>query len=236
MAQASPLYPEATGKVEAPIINKLVEKYNRANICWPIIINKNNETIAYLYEVNKENHINLYNEIKPTSRSGLINWNLNYYYPRFCNPKNQTLVDFLDQQYDCSYDYIINSTEYHTIDLDYVWFNGNNFKGFELTTFYKEFTTKEEALRLISKMNRRPSWQGRNGARAFRKIAESSLDLEIDYYLICANTISSVGSKLKTDGNVCILHMTNDIIDGLENGLNIDDVEFMTFNNFLDWL
>ena len=89
---------------------------------------------------------------------------------------------------------------------------------------------------LISKMRKRPSWQGVEGARAFRKIAESAEDLGVDYYVVCANTISNVGSDLKTNGKVCIFSLTDEQVKLLESGKAPNNSRFMSFRQFIDWL
>lgn len=194
MAQTNPTYGLATGKSEKPIIDELVRKYGASNVTWPIVLIENNRTVAYLYEINSKNMINLEMDSRPGSRARLLSYYLNYTKtPRESLPHEKVFDEFLAPQYTCSYDYIVNSP-FSTVDLDYVWYNGSNYKGFELTTFYVDFTSHAKALDLISKMNRRPSWQGADGAHAFHKIVDSAIDLGVDYYLVCANTVSNVGS------------------------------------------
>lgn len=236
MAQTNPTYELATGKPEKPIINELIRKYGASNVSWPIVLIQNDRTVAYLYEKNKKNTINLEMNSRPGSRSHLLSYYLNYTKtPRESLPYKKVFEDFLAPQYSCSYDYVINSP-FSTVDLDYVWYNGSNFKGFELTTFYVNFSSHEKALDLISKMNRRPSWQGEEGAHAFHKIVDSAVDLGVDYYLVCANTVSKVGSDLKTDGNVCLFQLTHEQVDLIERGKAPENSIFMSFSNFLNWL
>ncbi|MDP3014395.1 MAG: hypothetical protein Q8M92_09150, partial [Candidatus Subteraquimicrobiales bacterium] len=155
--------------------------------------------------------------------------------PRRVLPNTNLFTDFFDSRYSCSYDYILNSP-YATVDLDYVWYTKDIFKGFELTTFYMNFDTHDRANDLISKMNRRPSWQGPNGARAIRKIIDSAYDLGIEYYLVCVNTIANVGSDIKTNGNVCLFRLNHEQINRLERGLPPTDTQFLSFDKFLEWL
>ena len=64
------------------------------------------------------------------------------------------------------------------------------------------FKSKEVAEGLISKMNRRPSWRGPNGARALRNILTCAQDLKVDLFLVAANTVGRVGTKIDIDGKV----------------------------------
>lgn len=237
MAQKKPSYPMATGNCEKPIVDKLYQKYGKSNVSWPIVLIKDEHTVAYLYEKNKKNTINLEMNSRPGSKSHLLSYYLNYTSsPRYYLPNDINLSALIKEEYTCSYDYILRSNNYYTVDLDYVWYTGTKFKGFELTTFWVEFSSLDIALSVISKMNRRKSWQGKNGAKAFHKIVDSAQDLGVDYYLVCANTVDEVGSMLKTDGNVCVIKMTHDNVVLLENGNKPNDVTFMSFAEFLEWL
>lgn len=237
MSQTEPTYSYATGKAEKPIIDALIKKYGISNVSWPIVLMQGDKTLAYLYEKNNKNVINLEMDCRPGSKKHLLSYYLNYVKtPREVMPDNIDLSkSFFKKEYTCSYDYIIKSP-YSTVDLDYVWYNGAHFKGFELTTFYVEFSSKDKALDLISKMNRRPSWKGDKGPHAFHKIVDSADDLGIDYYLVCVNTVSEVGSDLKTDGNVCFFRLTHEQVDLLSEGKKPKDVEFISFERFLEWL
>ncbi len=99
-----------------------------------------------------------------------------------------------------------------------------------------DFFNYSRASELVSKMNRRPSWQGPNGAHALHKIVDSASDLGIDYYLVCVNTVSKVGSDLKTSGNVYFFQLDHDQIKLLTDGKPPKNAEFCSFNEFLDWL
>ena len=235
-AQATPTYTLATGKPEEPIVKELVYKYGFSNIAWPIVLSQGERTLAYVYEKNKRNDINSESDLRPESNLGLTSFFIDYTSePRRVLPSTDFFTDFIDPKYNCSYDYILNSP-YETVDLDYVWYTGRIFKGFELTTFYVNFDSHDLARNLISKMNRRPSWQGPNGAQALRKIIDSAFDLRIDYYLVCVNTISKVGSDIKTNGNVCLFRLNHEQINRLERGLPPTETEFLSFAEFLEWL
>ena len=237
MAQTNPTYSCATGKAEQPIIDELIKKYGASNVTWPLVLIKDNQTIAYLYEKNIKNTINLETDKRPDIRARLLSYYLNYTKTlRESIPHNDMFKEFLKPKYSCSYEYIPTSP-YSTVDLDYVWCNGTQYKGFEFTTFYVDFATHDIALKVIAKMNRRKSWQGENGAHALHRIVDSAADLGVDYYLVCANTISDqVGSPLKTNGNVCLFKLTHKQVDLLASGSPPEDSSFMTFADFLKWL
>ena len=236
MAQTNPKYRNATGKGEKPIIDFLVKKYGFSNVTWPIVLIKNDKIIAYLYEKNARNEINVVMDSRPGSKAHLPSFYLNFTKrPHALVPEAKFLEPFIQERYACSYDYIVGSP-FSTVDLDYVWYNGSSYKGFELTTFYMDFYSHERARYLISQMRKRPSWQGAEGARAFHKIEESAQDLGVDYYVVCANTTDKVGSDLKTNGNVCLFSLTHKQVDLIQSGKAPDNTIFMTFSNFLNWL
>src|SRR5690606_11917267 len=124
------------------------------------------------------------------------------------NPPLPLFDAFLSRPFENSYAFILQQDSYSTVDLDYVWHTGDGFRGFELTTFWVPFTSEAEARRVVSMMNRRPSWAGPNGAHAMRKIALAAADLNVEYYLVCANTVGRVGSALNINGNVLLFPLT----------------------------
>lgn len=236
MAQTTPTYKYATGKSEKPIVDVLIEKYGFSNVTWPIVLIKNNKTIAYLYEKNSKNELNLEMDSRPGSKAHLSSYYLNFVdRPRSTTPQADFLKPFIQDKYSCSYDYVVESA-FSTVDLDYVWYNGKNYKGFELTTFYMNFTSHARALELIAKMQKRPSWNGPDGAHAFHRIVDSATDLGVDYYVVCANTLNKVGSPLKTDGNVCLFPLTHEQVDLLQAGKAPNNSSFMPFREFISWL
>lgn len=239
MSQPAPRYPYATGKAEKPIVDALVAKYGANALTWPIALSQTGTgaTQAYLYERNATNQVNAQGDVRPRSVSGLPEHFLDYTStPRLVAPQATFLQPFMAAQYSNSYEFILQQQTYSTVDLDYVWHHGHGFKGFELTTFYVEFTSEAEAKRVVSMMNRRPSWQGPNGAHAMHKIADAAVDLNVDYYLVCANTVGRVGSVLNTNGNVLFFPMTHASINALSNGQVPANATFCTFQQFLAWL
>lgn len=235
-SQVVPTYSIAAGKSEAPIIRELAGKYGEENISWPIILSNENEAVAYLYERNDKNKTNTSVDNRPISSSDLPSYFIDYTSsPRYISPGPDYLADFISDRYSCSYDYIFNSP-FTTVDLDYVWKAKDGFKGFELTTFWMDFYSHERASELVSKMNRRPSWQGQNGAHALRKIVNCAEDLGIDYYFVCVNTVSKVGSDIKTAGNVYFFKLDHQQINRLSSGMPPDNSQFCSFEQFLSWL
>ncbi len=237
-AQANPTYKDATGKVEEPIVIPLIQKYGIENVCWPIVLSNSANVLGYLYEINKQNSVNLSPTEKPVSASGLPDFHLDYCGdPRTARPNEEWLEEFIKQGYDCSYDFVPRSI-YSTVDLDYVWTDGSCFKGFELTTFYVHFSDKNHAANLVAKMNRRQSWQGPEGAHALHRIADAALDLRVTFYLVCVNTTGGVGSSIDTSSSVYFFPLTHQTIDRLSSGRPIDSSQtsFMSFDDFIKWL
>lgn len=85
-------------------------------------------------------------------------------------------------------------------------------------------------------MNRRPSWSGPNGAHALLKVAAAAQDLNIEYYMVFANTIGKVGSALKTNGNVLYFPLTVDAVNFLSRGQVPPNAIFCSFQNFMNQL
>lgn len=235
MTQVGPNYPHATGKPEKPIVDALIAKYGLQGISWPIVLSKDNQTIAYLYERNSTNQINSPGDFRPTSKVTIPAFEIDYAgNPRTISPTSAILTPFIAPMFRNSYEFIIKQDQgFSTVDLDYVWRRGSSFRGMELTTFWVNFSSETEAKRVVSMMNRRPSWQGVNGAQALHKIADAADDLAIEYFMVCANTVSKVGSALNTAGNVLYFQLSHDQIDRLSKGLPPAGAVFCSFEQFL---
>jgi hypothetical protein len=240
MSQAVPTYGFATGKPEKPIVDAIVKKYGAQALSWPIVLSKDDATLAYLYERNAKNQINTAGDDRPKSASGVPSRFLDYTStPRVMDPSMPELENkLLATRFPNSYDFILAQNEgYSTVDLDYVWKAGEGFQGFELTTFFTDFSSEMEAKRLVSMMNRRPSWQGKDGAHALHKIAAAAADLNVDFKLVCVNTIGKgIGSPLKTNGNVLYFSLTKQQIDRLSKGKEPENAVFCSFQQFLSGL
>lgn len=236
MSQALPSYGHATGRPEQPILDALLEKYGSRAVVWPIVLSRHDSTKAYLFERNQQNRLNAQGDIRPKSRSGISEYFLDYEAsPRQAAPEHQVLSEFLRPEFANSYQYMLSGYNqgYSTVDLDYVWFDGTGFRGFELTTYWKDFSSEAEAKRLVSTMNRRPSWGGAKGAHGLRKIAEAAQDLGIQYAMVFANTTARVGSALKTNGKVLHFPLTLEAIASLARGQVPADSIYCDFQDFI---
>ena len=96
------------------------------------------------------------------------------------------------------------------------------------------FKNKHEAERLISKINRRPSWKGIYGARSLRRIVKDCEDLNIDLYMVCANTLKKVGSKLDLTGNCYVFKLSIEQINKLEKGQPPTNGILCSFKKFIE--
>lgn len=155
MAQTTPNYPYATGTAEKPIIDALVQRYGDRSLSWPIVLSRSSgDTLAYYYERNAQNQINSVGDVRPESISGIKSYYLDYLAsPRKITPPLPLFNAFLSSSFQNSYAFILQQENYSTVDLDYVWYTGDGFRGFELTTFWVPFTSESEARRVVSMMN-----------------------------------------------------------------------------------
>lgn len=101
-AQALPSYKIATGKTEAPIVNKLIEKYGYFNLSWPLVLINGTNIIEYLYEKNSKNEINSTSDYRPKSSSGIQERFIDYTSsPRVVEPYSAKFDDFISKKYNC---------------------------------------------------------------------------------------------------------------------------------------
>lgn len=234
--QTKPKYPHVTSIANPVIVHALERKYGTKNVIWPIVLIEGEQIIGYLYERNDRNPVNAEQDCRPISKANLPSYFLDYTtMPRRIIPAPQFLKPFMKPEYRCSYDYITNSP-YSTVDLDYVWLPGSEWKGLELTTFWVEFKNRKTAEELIKKLHKRPSWQGPKGAHGLHKIVEASGDLGIDLFMACVNTVGKVSNQFKTDGNVYWFPLSHDQIDRLKAGCLPVGASFDSFSAFLQWL
>ena len=235
-AQTSPKYAEVTSVANPIVLRTLTEKYHGTNVVWPIVLIQGNSIVSYLYERSKKNTINNSDDSRPRSSSGLGSHFIDYSSdPRRIIPMNALLKPFVSPEFTCSYDYVVNSP-YSTVDIDYAWKKENQWKGIELTTFWMEFTSQNRAEDLISKLHRRPSWQGPEGPHGLRKIVEAAQDLGISLHMVCVNTVEKVSNQFRTDGNVYRFPLSPAQIDRLVKGAVPEKGVFSTFAEFLEWL
>ena len=239
MPQNIPSYPNATGKTEQIIIDNLYLKYPKNNIIHITALSNDRNTINYVLEKNKTNQINSIENNNPTSFKSIpfiyLDYTLN---PRISFPEHIIYKKFVNLQFDSLYEYMLSNhnQSLNAVDLDYVWKGNSGWKGFELTTFYIPFRNENHARYLISQMKKRPSWQGKYGSRAFRKILDCAKDLNIDYYVVCMNTTNKVGSELDINKKVCIFKLDYQQINSLELGYTLHDFKFVSYDEFIKWL
>lgn len=219
-----------------PVIQSYLKgRYGKDNLCWPIVWFKDDQIIWYTYERTSKCDTNQPNTNKPSSSSGKNNYFIDYLSnPRNIVPSNAALQPSINMVYNCSYDYILGS-EYNTVDLDYVWKKNERWTALEFTTWYKPFTSTKEAERLISFINRRPSWQGSKGQNALKKQIEAAEDFRCKYIMGCANA-DGVSNKIITEGNAYWFELNMNQLDRLLKGRVPEGASFGTFNQFLNSL
>lgn len=237
MAQMSPSYPFMTSQVNEIFVNPLVGKYGFENVIWPIAIVEKNLINCYIYEVNSTCSINSKDDNRPSSKANLINYFVDYTSePRVIIPPFEKLVPFIDNSFQCSYDFIVKSDEFQSVDIDYVWFNKSYWKAIELTTVWKPLSSKEEAERLVKMFNRRPSWGGASGAHGIRTLINASVDLSLDYYFVVVNSKDGVSNNLDTNSNAFWFPLNHENVDRILQGHAPINSEFSNFSDLTNWL
>jgi hypothetical protein len=240
MSQKPPKYPHMSSCANPIIQSHLRTTYGSHNLCWPIVWvdNKNDNIDYYTYELTDYCDTNSIQGNKPISKSGRINHFVDYTSkPRVIVPPNLRLIPSIDAKYECSYDYIIKQSEHYTIDLDYVWKKSNSWIALELTTFWVQFNNRNVAEDKVSKMNRRPTWQGSRGSTAMLKQVEAAKDLGINRFIMaCVNTIDKVSNNLNTAGNAYWFDLDENQIKNIASGTIPSNATFGTFGQFLNSL
>lgn len=230
MGQTKPSYPNEINKIDKNIKEVLFQKYSINKVCNIICLFKQNEFPSYYFL--EKNELNLKTTKLPKSKRKIpfvridLTSNNKIIHPNYEELSFLKLITHQNLS-----DYILSEQNkfYNSIDLDYVFLSNKGWIGFEFTTFYMKFTNKKEAERLISKINLRPSWKT-NGALALKNIYKCSIDLDINFFLVCANTIDKVGSKIDIKGNCYIFKLNYDEITRLENGLGPSKGVFCKFS------
>ena len=235
MPQTPPTYSHMTSLSNDFITTYLVNKYGFHNVVWTIIWMQRDEIRAYLYERNELNKINHPDDNRPNSKSGLRKAFIDFTkeYPNQGVNENSNLVT---EDYPNSYGYVLQSDNTNTVDLDYVWYDGEKWKGIELTTWFVPFESKDKALELVKKINRRPSWKGVNRAHGTKKIVLASKDLEVEFKMLCVNTNGGVSNDILEDGNALIFPLTIDNIELLLKGKEPSNTEFGALKDILNKL
>ena len=210
MAQNPPKYPHMASCANPIIQGYLRKKYGTKNLCWAIVWLKEDDIAFYTFELNKNCDTNSLKGNRPTGSTN--NYFVSYIdNPRLISQHTVLLVPSINKDYECSYDYITKSgqEDYVTVDIDYVWENNIEWRALELTTWYKPFFDRNEAERLISMMNRRPSWNSIYGATALLKQIEAAKNLGIEKYIMaCVNVKKGVSNDIIEDGNAYWFELT----------------------------
>jgi hypothetical protein len=237
MAQMAPNYPFMTSQVNDIFVKPLIGKYGFANVVWPIAIIKEEKIASYIYELSDICKINDNKDSRPTSKSGIGNYFVDYANsPRSISPAIKGLEPLIEEKYSCSYEFVLQSNVYSSVDIDYAWFNKDNWKAVELTTVFMPLTSQKEAERLVGMFNRRPSWKGQNGPHAIRKLIDASNDLNLDYYMVVVNSEKGVSNQLVTTGNAFWFKLNHANIDRILAGQAPNESTFGSFNDLINWL
>jgi hypothetical protein len=235
--QMIPNYPYMTSGVNNIFSKPLIERYGLQNVIWPIVLISENQIHSYLYEVNEKTNINSQNDNRPDSQAQLINFYIDYTKdPRSIIPPSNELIELISDNYNTSYEAIVKSKEFNSVDLDYAWKTGVGWKAMEFTTLWMPLKNKREAERLIKMFVRRPSWKGTHGPHGIRILINASDDLQMNYWMVCANSVKGVSNELVTDGNAFWFQLNHENIDRIINGYAPAYSEFGTFEDLISWL
>lgn len=234
MAQKPPKYPHMASCANPIIQGHLRGKYGNDHVCWPIVWFKNDNILFYTFELIDYCDTNSLYGKRPVSLTSKGCHFVSYTdKPRIINPPEPLLIPSIGNKYDCSYDYITKS-EYRTVDLDYVWEKKNKWTALEFTTWWVPFTSQKEAERLVSTLNRRPTWQSAHGASAMLKQIEAANDLAVSRFIMaCVNTRGKVDNDIKTEGNAYWFDLDPDQVKRLSLGQLPQNTNFGSFQDFL---
>jgi len=215
----------------------LIERYGFENVVWPIVIIENNKRLFYAYEINQLFDLNHESDNRPISSEGLADIFIDYASnPSRIVPSSEMLLPFIKKDFNCSYDFILTTDKYASVDIDYVWKTSVNWKGLELTTVWVPLKNEVESERLVKMFNRRPSWQGVNGPHGLRKLIDACADLKIDYYLAVVNSINKVSNDLRIEGNAYWFPLTHENVSRIIANEAPNNALFGTFNELIEWL
>ena len=238
-----PAYPDATREPPGFILQHLNQTYNAANVVWPTIVSvaATGQTVAYAYDRNGQNLINAQGDNRPNSRRGVPNAFLDYTAnPRALPPgAPRELAQMINGRHRRIYDFMVDRNSnpgYTAADIDFVWSNGEQWRGMEFTTFFVEFANRAEAERVVSMMNRRPSWQGNEGPVAVRNIITAGADLGLNLVMVCVNTIGRASTQYRIGGNAYWFPLNMDQLRRLRNGQVPVNASFGTVQDMLNSL
>ena len=237
-AQMIPNYQFMTSLGSEYLTQPLIEKYEFENVIWPIVLIENNTISGYIYEINQLFKLNHEDDNRPTSISRKPSYLIDYVSkPRRILPNSNDLKPFIAEQFNCSYDFILTSEKFATVDIDYAWkTQQGNWKGLELTTVWMPLNTRLEAERLVKMFTRRPSWRGAAGPHGLRKLINAATDLNIQYYMAVVNSINKVSNNLNTDGNAFWFPLTHANVERILANTPPANSNFGTFKELIEWL
>ncbi len=236
MQQAEPLHPNVTAHVNPIILDYLRNTYGDINVCWPIVWLIGNQPQWYTFELTNHCNANLENGNRPNSISGLNRYFIDYTSnPRRIIPHNPQLIPSIAPEYTCSYDYMIEQgAGFGTVDINFVWRRDNQWHALDLTTFYRPFTNRTEAERIIGYLRRRPTW--RFGVQAINSQIDAAQDLGcVRYIMGCVNTLSrNVSDRINTNGNAYWFPLNTNNVQNILNRRAPDNAIYGTFQDFLN--
>ena len=141
--------------------------------------------------------------------------------------------DLTAPAYTDTYQYVTSNPSVSTVDLDYLWWTGEHWRGLELTTFYVRMRTEVDARHLIRRFIEERV--GRPGAHQMMILARFADRMAISMRLVFVNVVSSTDDSLVEDGNVAIMPLDIATAEQLQNG-DIPDFRFAQFSRWLQSL
>lgn len=235
MQQAQPQYPNVTSHINPIIKDHLKNAYGEENLCWPIIWLVADEIQWYTFELTSHCDANLENGNRPNSAAGLNRYFVDYTSsPRRIIPHSSQLLPSIAHDYSCSYDYITDiGFGYRTVDINFLWRKNSKWHALDLTTFYKPFTDRAEAERVISYLRRRPTWK--HGVQAVYSQIEAAQDFGcVRYIMGCVNTVSrDVSDRIDTNGNAYWFPLDANNIQNILDRRALNNANFGTYQDFL---
>jgi len=135
--------------------------------------------------------------------------------------------------------YKYNQLNLSTIDIDYLWKSSNGkYRALEVTTFYKEMSSFEEAKRLLSIVIEK-RFAKSNYLYHLNLITDVSSNIfKANFYFVCINTETKLSSNILKNSNVFWFELPPQVAALIHSGQMPDGnlLFFDTFNNFLNTL
>ena len=236
-------YPDAlNNSVPDFILEALVNKYGERNVISPQVISRldTNRIIAYAFERSEKTSFNSPDDLRPESHGGIQQFFVDYVSdPRVINSQvDPSLLSMISPEFNSVDDFMRSHAQsnFSAADIDVVWFNGEFWRGLEITGWYMPFEDRTRTEELVSTFNRRATWRGTNGPIALYKEIEAAEDLNIRLGILCLNTIGNNTGIYREDGNGYLFRLTNDQIGLLQRGQSPRDARFLTVSRILELL